>query len=74
MIEILYTNKRQQKIWKLDYNKGIFYLNFRNNIYLFMLTFKHPWLFPKKDKNYLDEYTLYGWLFIYWGYKNTNNK
>lgn len=40
-------------------------------IYVVQISLRNPWWIPKCDKQYLhDKYTLYGWLFFYFGWVN----
>lgn len=43
----------------------------KKRTYVIQFSLKDPWLCPHKDKHFLyDTYTLYGWLFFYFGWLN----
>lgn len=40
--------------------------------YYIQFSLKDPWFKPKVDRKYLNQLTLYGWLFFYFGKHNRN--
>ena len=43
----------------------------KKKIYVFQISLKDPWLLPKCDREYSNgNFTLFGWLFIYFGWVN----
>lgn len=60
---------------KIKRLKTTFMFTTNKNKYFLQFSLKDPWIFPKKDSKFLNgKITLYGWLFIYFGYSNKKEK
>lgn len=42
----------------------------KRKLYVLQFALKNPWWIPKCDRHYLGDFTLFGWLFVYFGWLN----